>query len=351
MEQYALKIQNIYRITHHLPRTSTWQSSAFTFQKPTSVREEEKTKAGWAMLRRRSKCLGEFMDVDQYEWEELMDEESADFFYWQEDTDQYTWEKPQIPHTQYVTKILPLEIGEKVTFLFPNREKEEEAVVTRIRKDDETNEDLYDVVHTKNENLKIQWIERYRLKKLAKSGEELKLAIYAKDWKKQIRRQREKEKRIKLLIRQKRQQEELEKRNKVLVVKRNIENLSVASSQEEMDKGRIFRGRLEKFQLQEERDAVIRQKRAEAIESMMRDMDAGKMKLSKSEMISLQRSITMRLEVEGMRNKRTAAQNVSHFITPFLSIPHSVSLSISFCPYLSLSLSHTALPSHLLGLA
>lgn len=310
LEQHALKIQNVYRIKHNKPRVRNWQSTAFTFYKPNSVRDEERVKAGWAMLRRRSKCLGEFMDVDQFEWEELMDEDSADFFYWQEDTDQYTWTKPQIPATRYQTKILPLEIGEKVTFLFPGKEREEEAIVTRIRKDDETEEDMYDVQHCRNESLRVQWIERFRLKKIAKSGEELKLALYAKEWKKQIRRQREKEKRIKLLIRQKKQQEELEKRNKVMVVKRNIENLSVASSQEEMDKGKIFRGRLEKVQLQEERDAVIHEKRAAAIKQMMDDMDAGKMKLSKSEMISLQRSITMRLEVEGMRNKRTAAQNV-----------------------------------------
>jgi hypothetical protein len=254
------------------------------------------------------------MDVEQYEWEELMDEDSADFFYWQEDTDHYTWTKPQIPHTKYQTKILPLEVGEKVTFLFPGKAREEEAIVTRIRKDDETGEDKYDIQHCRQESVRHQWIERYRLKKIAKTGEELKLALSAKEWKKQIRRQREKEKRIKLLIRQKKQQEELEKRSKVLVVKRHQTaggGMSVASSQDEMEKGRILRSRVEKSQLEEERDAVIRQKRAEAIEAMMRDMNTGKMKLSKSEMISLQRSITMRLEVEGMRNKRTAAQNVS----------------------------------------
>lgn len=313
LEQQVLKIQNLYRIKHRKTRVLSWQSSAFTFVKPQSVYAEERIKAGWALLRRRSQCLGEFMDIDQYEWEELMDEDSADFFYWQEDTDQYTWTKPQIPQTKYQTKILPLEVGEKVTFLFPGKGNEEEALVTRIRKDDETGEDMYDIQHCKTENLRLQWIERYRLKKVAKSGEELKLALYAKDWKKQIRRQREKEKRIRLLIRQQKQQEELEKRNKVMVVKRSLENVSVASSQEEMDKGRIFRSRLEKSQLQDEKDAVIRQKREEAIGAMMNDMNTGKMKLSKSEMISLQRSITMRLEVEGMRNKRAAAQNVSLF--------------------------------------
>lgn len=310
LEQNALKIQNFFRIKHHLVRKKYWQSKAFTFNKPESVREEEKVKAGWALLRRRSKCIGEFMDVEQYEWEELMDEDSADFFYWQEDTDTYTWIKPPIPVTKYQTKILPLEVGEKVTYLFPGKAQEEEAIVTRIRKDDQTDEEMYDIQHTKKEALRIKWVPRFQLKKLAKSGEELKLAIYAKEWKKQIRRQREKERRFRLLIRQKKQAEELEKRNKMVVVKRNLENLSVASSLEDMEKGRIYRGRLEKVQLQEERDSVISQKRNEAIQKMMDDMNTGKMKLSKSEMISLQRSITMRLEIEGMREKRTAAQNV-----------------------------------------
>ena len=105
-----------------------------------------------------------------------------------------------MPKTVYGNKIQPLEVGEKVTFRFPGKNLDEEGVVVRIRQDDSTGEDMYDIRHHHDEKLVVKWNHRFKIKKIAKSGDELKLALSAAQWKKQIRRQREKEKRSTLFL-------------------------------------------------------------------------------------------------------------------------------------------------------
>ena len=187
-----------------------------------------------------------------------MDQESADFFYWQEDTDVYSWDKPQVPKTVYATKIKPLEVGEKVTHKFPESNGEEICTVTRVRQDDQTGEAMYDLQHDKKEAVKAKWVPRYRIKKLTKSGEELILALSAAQWKKQIRRQREKEKRQRAMARKKREEEERARRGKTVVSKSSTNtSMSLASTSDEVARARSLRSRAEKLQLKEERDAVM----------------------------------------------------------------------------------------------
>jgi hypothetical protein len=256
------------------------------------------------------------MDVDYYEWEELMDQESADFFYWQEDMDAYSWDKPPVPKTVYATKIKPLEVGEKVTHKFPGKEGEEVCTVMRVRKDDQTNEDMYDLQHDV-QPIYVKWVPRYKIKKIAKSGEELILALSASQWKKQIRRQREKEKRQRAQARQKRMEEEKAKRGKTVVSKSaGSASMSIASSADEVERARILRSRAEKLQLQEERNAVMLAKREVAFAALMKEMEEMNKKLSKSELISLQRSISLKLEVEALCEKRTKSQNVVIITAP-----------------------------------
>jgi hypothetical protein len=39
---------------------------------------------GWAFLRRRARDVGEFVDIYKSEWDEFVDRETSDFFYWTE---------------------------------------------------------------------------------------------------------------------------------------------------------------------------------------------------------------------------------------------------------------------------
>jgi hypothetical protein len=66
---------------------------------------------GWAYLKRRSEYIGEFNDVDDLNWEELMDTESLEKFYWQEDENLFSWIKPDFPTEETVNQKELIDIG------------------------------------------------------------------------------------------------------------------------------------------------------------------------------------------------------------------------------------------------
>ena len=313
-ELAALQIQRWVRQRLRFPLTIFWTSKAFTFEKPDEVHEEEKVKGGWALLRRRSKCVGDFQDVDYQDWEELMDEESADFFYWQEDTNVYSFDKPPVPAVKEKVQIEPLELDEKVHYVFPGQQKSEIGVIVRLRTDDETLETKYDIQHRMNPDLLVKWVPRHMISKIAKTPEELKLALSASAWKKQIRRQREKERRQRQAARQKRQEEELRKRQQlqdgsVGEMKQGLSHTIGGSSLEDLERGRLVRARAERKHREDLRNANMLAKQKEGIEQMMQDLDMGKVKLSKSEQISLQRAMAIKLDIENKMERRNEAQS------------------------------------------
>lgn len=50
--------------------------------------------------------LGEFRDVYGVEWEEYVHHETSEYFYWTEETNQYQWDKPEIPNRKKGTQEL-----------------------------------------------------------------------------------------------------------------------------------------------------------------------------------------------------------------------------------------------------
>ena len=76
--------------------------------------------------------MGEFLDVEGSEWEEYMDRQTAEYFYWTEEENLYQWVKPEL----YVRNTRVLEtfaLGEEVLFRFPGRRQEEAALITKVR--------------------------------------------------------------------------------------------------------------------------------------------------------------------------------------------------------------------------
>jgi hypothetical protein len=61
-------------------------------------------------------------------------------------------------------------------FVFPGRRVEENAIVTKVRFDDETGEDMYDLVHKYVPELAYKWIARMHIKFVPKEGDALMLA-------------------------------------------------------------------------------------------------------------------------------------------------------------------------------
>lgn len=190
-EQAALQLQSNYRGMFHKARPyAEWMSTAFSFDVPEAVAVLMRERAGWAYLRRRSTNVGEFLDLEGAEWEEYTDRKTSEFFYWNEEDNQYQWEKPQVFQRKLDTKEL-LKVGEEVMFIFPGRRVEEIAVITKVRFDDETGEDMYDLVHKYVPDMAFKWIARIHIKFVPKEGDALMLAKLEVKWKQLLRRKRE----------------------------------------------------------------------------------------------------------------------------------------------------------------
>lgn len=196
-EKAVIKLQTLYRCKRFKKRPYIANASnAFSFDIPSKVWGWKKVLAGWAYLRRRARNVGEFLDLDGYEWEEYMDNQTSEYFYWQEEENQYRWEKPPLfQRKKFDIKDVVFKEGDDVMFLFPGRRFEEVAIVRRVRYDDETGEPMYDVQHKYTPELYYKWIPRVRVKTVPLEGEEIKLAKLEQKWRTQIKRRREAEER------------------------------------------------------------------------------------------------------------------------------------------------------------
>ena len=118
----------------------------------------------------------------------------------------FTFDKPEVQlESNYIETSSALEIGEEVNFVFPEEEKESLGIVERIREDDETGEDLYDVRRKETEKEKqmkirnkdttepllCKWIPRIKLKKAVAGGDAAKLERMEAQWRNAIRRQKQ----------------------------------------------------------------------------------------------------------------------------------------------------------------
>ena len=66
-----------------------------------------------------------------------MDNETSEYFYWQEDENRYLWDKPPLPKRS--RKVVEyLKIGDEVMFKFPEKREDEVCLVMKLRFDDET---------------------------------------------------------------------------------------------------------------------------------------------------------------------------------------------------------------------
>lgn len=320
----AMTIQRIFRSKRGKPIPIAWTTLAFSFETPEEVYKEQKTLAGWAMLRRQSKMIGYFTDIGRMEWEEYMDPESSNFFYWAEEKNYYQWERPEVlGRSQMSNKKAPaLSLNEEVRYKFPGEEKEELCVVTRCRFDDQTGLDCYDLMSKRNDDLTARWIPRYLIKKSVILGEDIRLIQEEKGWRKTLKMQREKEIRNRHRIKAKKIAEEQERRKQFFKSQQYDEDADGTdqakkdadapkppgpSKDEEMDKGlkqffqvealaqgRSKRCKQEEQEIQDEKDKEYLAKRKVGVVSMMNEL-AKDLSLTRIELINLQRALTLKL--------------------------------------------------------
>lgn len=167
---------------------SIWASIAASFEKPAEVSQEERILSGWACLRRRSTKKGSFLDSNKKQWEEYIDSKSGEHFYWSSQSNDYSWDKPEIPKPKNTKEIL--NVGDKVIYRLVEGEAECVCSITRCRVDDSTGEDMYDLQDERFASRKAMWIPRTVLKRVPDSLEAASFRRYEAMWVSQIRRRR-----------------------------------------------------------------------------------------------------------------------------------------------------------------
>jgi hypothetical protein len=349
-ELAAMTIQRFLRTKHLKAHPIYWVTTACTLDIPDEVYIEQQKLAGWAMLRRQSKLMGYFTDIDRVEWEEYMDPESSNFFYWQEEDNIYQWNRPEIPVRQMKKDSVPLLEGEEVRYTFSKQRDDCRAVVVKCRIDDETGGDCYDVCMYDKPIVIEKWIPRFKIKKAVLVGNALKLAMAEEEWKKLIKKQRDKESRNRLKVKAQRIAEETKKRSKFLAARMlahekaknapaaaaataaNIDNASDAGKPSDgtntqsgtsasgtmgaessiggdsMARARIRRCKQEEDEIQDEKDKEYLESRKKGVQKMMNETIAQNINFTRTELLNLQRALTLKLTLEDKLKARAQAQ-------------------------------------------
>jgi hypothetical protein len=89
-----------------------------------------------------------------------------------------------------------LNVGDVVMYRFPGSRKDAEANITKVRFDDETGEDMYDMEHKYSDSLAFKWVPRHEIKKTVEVGDDPQVVLMEAKWKNQIRKKRDKDERL-----------------------------------------------------------------------------------------------------------------------------------------------------------
>jgi hypothetical protein len=147
-----------------IPPPGEWRSKAYSWDMPEAVRQQERQRTGWALLRRRGKLLREVTDVDRRVWQEYMDPVCGEMFYYLAHSGFSQWSRPKIPHQSIERVLEPFHLEDAVVFRFPGCVKPAHAKVIRVRKDRDTGERMYDVSSSEQKmNLNVTRPLRWRL--------------------------------------------------------------------------------------------------------------------------------------------------------------------------------------------
>lgn len=312
-ENAAIKIQKLVR--HHFrwsypitPRLST----TYTMIKPIDVISECQIQAGWAYLRRRSVNLGEFKDIDGVEWEEYSDKVTSEYFYWTEEENRYQWEKPEVPNRYNTVRDL-LSIGAEVLYRLAGKYKAEPVIITKIRFDDTTGEDMYDIVLKYNQNLKFKWIPRVELQRPALEDDELMLRRLEERWTKQIRAYHEASRRRKRRDREIQMKAEMDRLQKLQQMSGAISNNAINGDVANIMRGRVLRINAEATEVLEEQEAtegLIRKKKVQ--ETFKKIAVESNISMTRAEVLSITRSIDMQIRMQERIEKQKSRQALSN---------------------------------------
>jgi hypothetical protein len=209
-ELAAVRLQRFYRqkrgyaqkLGHLIDPSAGYFSSLYFIEPTEEILEKQGLLAGWAYLRRRSRDVGEFLDIFDVEWDEYIDNETSEYFYWCEKGNRYSWEKPDVPEVQEEIgdEEVPLAVGQEVLYWFAGKMRPELVIITKIREDDETGERMHDIVSKRPPERRVVCVERMFLVIPQLSAEDTKMLQMERGWRHYIAAVRAQEERRKMLL-------------------------------------------------------------------------------------------------------------------------------------------------------
>jgi hypothetical protein len=209
-ELAAVRLQRFYRqkrgyaqkLGHLIDPSAGYFSSLYYIEPTEEILEKQGLLAGWAYLRRRSRDVGEFLDIFDVEWDEYIDNETSEYFYWCEKGNRYSWEKPDVPEVQEEIgdEEVPLAVGQEVLYWFAGKMRPELVIITKIREDDETGERMHDIVSKRPPERRVVCVERMFLVIPQLSAEDTKMLQMERGWRHYIAAVRAQEERRKMLL-------------------------------------------------------------------------------------------------------------------------------------------------------
>lgn len=317
-DQAALLLQRLYRQKFRRRKPfAMWVTKAFTATAPDSCVYAMKEKAGWAYIRRRSNYVGDFRDKEGNDWEEYLDKVSCEYFYFMEEWNEYNWLKPPLPTFKLALNggdnIQYYNVGDEFQYVFEGRREPDPVVVTKLRFDDETGEDKYDIVHKWSTELKKIWVPRALLKAKPLDGDMLKLMRDEIKWRGIIKRQLEKVERLKQRDKLMKIQAEKEILASLKDGKRERDlklSVSIEPTVFKLIQARMKRITQEAQDYAEEVDRAEGVARREKVRELVEKAKAETTKkFSRAEILSMTRSFDMRLRMEEKVLLRDKVQN------------------------------------------
>eukprot|EP01041_Mallomonas_annulata_P002379 gene2379-4623_t len=308
-EAAAVTIQIFWRQKRAYPRPKGWISNAFTFDLPLDALEEQRELAAWALIRRRSTLNKTVKDVDGIEWQELVDGDTAEHFYWFEEENVYQWEPPQIPSkdAEEFVAIDDLFEGDEVLFRFKGKKEPDPCVVTKIRIDDATHEKKYDIQHKFKKEIALKWVPRELIRRSAITVEQIKLQELEQMWRSQLRRTRDAQIRKSHAKREAKKELELARRFKRAA--RDAHKKYKESVKEQIAHARNRRIQEETRELEEAHEREVVRRHREELERRMREIQENNPSLSRSDVLQLRRAIDLQLDVQDRLDRRDALQS------------------------------------------
>ena len=197
-------------------------------------------------------------------------------------------------------------------YRFPGRSDEEGAIVTKVRVDDETGADCYDVKH-RYMDVAYKWISRHHLKIAVEDGVDMAVMNMEVKWRRQIKKKYENDERKAKKDKEEAIKRELERLDKMksmtYILTGHVSEENTVNSHTLLMRARVSRIQAEAREIKAlTEDMEAMERRDTAREEVNAINAASGNKLTRADILAMTRSMEMKMALEAKIEKRNLLQ-------------------------------------------